>query len=50
MKTRRRKTYQVVGLLVLVPLLVGGSLVFIWLALGVAQSLPQLTELAAKGT
>lgn len=49
MKTRS-KTYQVGGLLVLVTLLVGGSLVFIWLALGVAQSLPQLTELTTKGT
>lgn len=36
----RRGTYQVSGLLVLVTLLVGGSLVFIGLALGVAQALP----------
>lgn len=43
-------SYQVSGLLVLVTLLVGGGLVFVWLALGVAQSLPQLTELTTKGT
>jgi hypothetical protein len=45
-----QETYQVGGLLVLVTLLVGGSLILVWLSLGVAQCLPQLTELTTKGT